>query len=43
MVTKLERSTEKNDGNKVYVRGMLKKGATDTKNTDAQGHMCGTP
>ena len=31
MVTKLERSAEMNDGNKVYVRGMLKKGATDTK------------
>ena len=31
MIKKLETSVEANDGNKVYVRGMLKKGATDTK------------
>ena len=31
MIKKIETSVEANDGNKVYVRGMLKKGATDTK------------
>ena len=31
MITKVERSAEKNGGNKVYVRGMLKAGATETR------------
>ena len=37
MITKLERSAENNGGNKVYVRGMLKKGATETRKRRCNG------
>jgi len=37
IVTKVERSAEKNEGNKVYVRGTLKAGATDTKKHKCAG------
>ena len=37
MVTKVERSAEQNEGNKVYVRGTLKAGATDTKKHKCAG------
>ena len=37
MVTKVERSAEQNEGNKVYVRGMLKTRATDTKKHKCAG------
>ena len=37
MITKVERSAEKNGGNKVYVRGMLKTGATETRKRRCNG------